>query len=326
MAKLTMVQAINLALKEEMTKDEQVIVLGQDVGVDGGVFRVTEGLIEQFGSERVIDTPLAESAIIGAALGMAIAGMKPVAEMQFSGFSYFMLPELECNVGRFRVRTRGMFSAPLVVRMPNGGGVKALEHHSENKEAYYAHTPGVKTVIPSSPRNARALLVAAIRDPDPVVFMEPTRLYRAFREDVPEEEDIMELSKARIVREGTEITVISWGAQLHDTIKAVDEIQSEKDVSVEIIDLLTIYPMDVETIVNSIEKTGRCVIVQEAQKTLGMASEIIAVINDNALLSLEAPIKRVTGYDLPPPTFGREHMYIPSHGKIKRAIIETLEF
>ena len=326
MAKLTMVQAINLALSQEMAKDERVIVMGQDIGVDGGVFRVTDGLIQRFGKDRVIDTPLAEAAILGSALGMAIAGLRPVAEMQFSGFSYLMIPQLEMNVSRFRTRSRGMFTAPLVVRMPYGGGVRALEHHSESKETYFAHTPGVKTVIPSTPRTARALLLAAIRDPDPVIFMEPTRVYRAFREDVPDDEEVMELSKARIVRNGGDITVISWGAMLHETQKATDKLISEKNYDIELIDLQTIAPMDSETIIESVSKTGRCVIIQEAPKTLGPASEIIAQINDHALMSLEAPIRRVTTYDIPVPTFGREDMYNPSESLIRRAIEETLEF
>ena len=321
-----MVQAINLAFHQEMTKDNRVVVMGQDVGVDGGVFRVTDGLKQKFGKERVMDTPLAESGIVGAATGMAIAGLRPVAEIQFDGFSYLMLDQLEANASRYRTRSRGMFTVPLVVRMPYGGGVRALEHHSESKEAFYAHIPGLKTVIPSTPRNARALLLAAIRDPDPVVFMEPKRLYRAFKEEVPDEEEVMEIGKARIVSEGEDITVISWGAMLHETQKVIDEIVDRRGASIELIDLLTIAPMDGQAIGKSVDKTGRCVIVQEAQKTLGPASEIIAQINDRAFMSLQAPVGRVTGYDVVMPYFAREEMYLPTQGRIRRAIEATLDF
>ncbi len=326
MPKMNMVQAINLALHQEMEKDDSVLVMGEDVGVNGGVFRVTDGLIEKFGEERSIDSPLAESGIIGTAIGMAIGGLRPVIEMQFSGFSYLSIPQLEANASRMRNRSRGQFTVPLVMRMPYGGGVRALEHHSESKETYYAHTPGVKTVIPSTPRNARALLIAAIRDPDPVVFMEPKHSYRAFKEEVPEEEEVMELSKARIVTEGEDLTVIAWGAMLHATEKVVEKVAEERGVSIELIDLLTIHPMDRKTIRESVKKTGRAVIVQEAQKTLGPASEIIAEINDTALMYLEAPVKRVTMYDMVMPLFGREKMYIPSAGRIRRAMEETLDF
>ena len=326
MAKLNMVQAINLALDQEMGRDERVLVLGQDVGVDGGVFRVTDGLLNKYGEARVIDTPLAESAILGTSLGMALAGLRPVAEIQFSGFSYLMLGQLEGNAARLRARTRGRFTAPFVVRMPYGGGVRALEHHSESHEATYAHVPGVKVVIPSSPSNARALLVSAIRDPDPVIFMEPKRSYRAFRVEVSDEEQTLELGKAQIVQEGTDVTVISWGAMMRPTLQAVEEIHEKRGTSVELIDLLTISPMDGDTIAESVKKTGRCVVVQEAPRSFSPASEIIATINDKALLYLEAPVKRVTGYDLTMPYFGRETAYLPSAGCVRRAIEETLDF
>jgi pyruvate dehydrogenase E1 component beta subunit len=326
MPKLTMVQAINLALHQEMEKDDSVLVMGEDVGVNGGVFRATDGLIDKFGAKRAIDTPLAESAIIGTAIGMAINGLKPVAEMQFSGFSYLMLPQLEGNGARMRNRTRGQHTAPLVVRMPYGGGVRALEHHSESKETYYAHTPGVKTVIPSTPATAYGLLLAAIRDPDPVVFMEPKHSYRAFKEEIDDSGNALELGKARIVTEGTDITVIAWGAMLHKTQKLVEEMTENGGPSIELIDLQSIYPMDAETIAESVTKTGRCVIVQEAQKTLGPASEIIALINERALMYLEAPVRRVTGYDVIMPYFSRENHYLPTVGRIRRAIEETLDF
>jgi len=326
MPKLTMVQAINLALHQEMDRDPSVLVMGQDVGVNGGVFRVTDGLIDKFGPQRSIDAPLAESAIIGTAIGMAMNGLKPVAEMQFSGFSYLAIPQLEGNGARMRTRSRGEFTVPLVLRMPYGGGVRALEHHSESKETYYAHTPGMKTVIPATPKAAYHLLLAAIRDPDPVIFMEPKHSYRAFKEEVDDNGESWELGKARIVQEGSDLTVISWGAMLHRTEKIVEQLVESRKVGIELIDLQTIYPMDTETIAASVRKTGRCVIVQEAQKTLGPASEIIAVINDKALMYLEAPVKRVTGYDIIMPYFARENQYLPTVGRIQRAIEETLDF
>jgi len=326
MAKRNMVQAINLALDQEMKKDESVVAIGQDIGLNGGVFRVTEGLLDKYGEDRVIDAPLAESGIIGTSIGMAIAGLKPVAEMQFSGFSYLALGQLEGHAGRFRSRTHGTFTVPLVMRMPYGGGVRALEHHSESHESTFAHVPGVKVVIPSSPRNARALLVAAIRDPDPVVFMEPKRSYRAFREEVSDEEEVMEIGRAEVVQEGTDLTVVSWGAMMRPTLQAVAETQEQRGTSIELIDLLTISPMDTDTIVASVEKTGRCVVVQEAPYSMGPASEIIATINDNVLMYLEAPVRRVTGYDVTVPYFGRENWYLPSMMRIREAIDETIDF
>jgi pyruvate dehydrogenase E1 component beta subunit len=326
MPKLNMVQALNLALDQEMSKDDNVVVMGEDVGVDGGVFRVTDKLHEKYGEERVIDTPLAESGILGTAIGMALGGLKPVAEMQFSGFSYLMFAQLESHASRFRSRTQGQRNCPLVVRMPYGGGVRALEHHSESREACYGHLPGVKVVIPSTPSNARALLVAAIRDPDPVVFMEPKRSYRAFKEEVPEEEQVMDLGKAQVVQEGTDITVVAWGAMMRATLSAVAELQEARDISVELIDLLTISPMDGATITESVKKTGRCVVVQEAPRSISVSSEIVARINDKVLLHLEAPVKRVTGYDVVTPYFGREISYIPSAARIRRGLEETIDF
>jgi pyruvate dehydrogenase E1 component subunit beta len=321
-----MVQAINLAMMQEMEKDGHVVVMGEDVGVNEGVFRVTAGLHARYGPERVIDTPLAESAIMGTAIGMAIGGLRPVAEMQFSGFSYLAIGQLEGNASRMRARTQGVFTCPLVVRMPYGGGVRALEHHSESREATFAHFPGVKVVIPSTPRNARALLVAAIRDPDPVVFMEPKRVYRAFREEVPDEEEVMEIGRARIVQEGSDLTVIAWGAMLHPTLAAVADVQRERGVSIEVIDLLTIAPMDVHAVADSVRKTGRCVVVQEAPRSFGVSSELTAVINDRALMHLEAPVRRVTHYDVCTPYFGRELLYLPDENRIRRALEETLDF
>jgi len=326
MPKLTMVQAINLALREEMARDEQVVLLGEDIGVDGGVFRVTDGLLDQFGPGRVMDTPLAESAILGSAIGMALAGLRPVAEMQFSGFSYLMFHQWEGNATRYRSRTQGQHTCPLVVRMPYGGGVRALEHHSESREAVYAHVPGGKVVMPSGPRNARALLLSAIRDPDPVIFMEPKHSYRSFREEVPEAEEVQPLGQAHVVQVGDDLTVVGWGAMMRPLLKAAEEIKTADGPSLEIIDLLTISPLDSATICASVRKTGRCVIVQEAPRSFSVASEIIARINDDALLYLEAPVRRLAGYDVVTPYFGREKNYIAPVPRIVRAMRETLAY
>ncbi|MDP6669363.1 MAG: alpha-ketoacid dehydrogenase subunit beta [Candidatus Krumholzibacteria bacterium] len=325
MPKLNMVQAINLALHQEMERDSSVIQLGQDIGLNGGVFRVTEGLQKKFGEERVIDSPLAESAIAGASIGMALAGLRPVAEMQFSGFSYYALQQMESYAARWRSRSQGEFTVPMVLRMPYGGGVHALEHHSESREATYAHFPGLKVVLPSGPRNARALLAAAIQDNDPVVFMEPKRSYRAFREEVPEEPETMEIGKAQIVQEGRDITLIAWGAMMREALAATKTLE-ERGKSVELIDLLSVSPLDSDTISDSVRKTGRCVIVQEAPRTLGVSSEIIARINDAALLYLEAPVGRVTGYDVVTPNFAREKYYLPNAGQVVDQVESTLAF
>ena len=324
MARMNMVESLNQSLAQLMEEDSSIIVMGEDVGVNGGVFRVTDGLYEKFGRDRVLDTPIAESAILGVAIGMAMAGLRPVVEMQFSGFSYLMMHQLEGNASRMRNRSRGGFTVPLVVRMPYGGGVRALEHHSESKEVYYAHTAGVKVVIPSSPANAGPLLKAAIEDPDPVIFMEPKRSYRSFKEE--RGDTVFSLGQAQVVEPGSDLTIIAWGAMMRDVFKAVTALKQKTGASFEIIDLLSIAPMDVETIVNSVKKTGRCVVVQEAQQSFGPASEIIALINDHALLNMEAPVRRVTMYDIPFPLFGREQMYIPSSADIEAAVIETLEF
>jgi len=325
MAKLNMVQALNLALRQEMERDQSVVVLGEDVGRDGGVFRVTDGLLDQFGEARVIDTPLAESGILGTSIGMALGGLRPVAEMQFCGFSYLMLPQLEGHASRYRSRTHGRYTVPLVVRVPYGGGVRALEHHSEAPETFYARIPGVKVVVPSGPRNARALLVSAIRDPDPVVFLEPKRSYRAFREEVPEEEETLPIGRAQVVTDGTDLTLVSWGAMMRPALQAAEAVRQRRGASLEVLDLLTLAPLDVATLVASFRKTGRGVVVQEGPRTLGPAAEIIARVNDDALSFLEAPIRRVTGWDVVTPYFQREEAYLPSAERIERAIEETLD-
>jgi pyruvate dehydrogenase E1 component beta subunit len=326
MAKMTMVQALNLALHQEMEKDDRVVVLGEDVGLNGGVFRVTDGLIHKFGPERVIDTPLAESGIAGFSIGMAVYGLRPVCEMQFSGFDYFAFHQMESHAARLRWRSQGRFSVPMVLRAPYGGGVRALEHHSESREAYWAHTPGLKMVLPSSPRNARALLVSAIRDPDPVIFYEPKALYRAFREEVPEEEETFPLGKSQIVREGADITLISYGATLHPTLEAASELKEKHGIECEVIDLLTISPLDDELFITSVRKTGRVVIVHEAPRSFGPGAEIVARLVEKSFLYLEAPIRRVTGFDIVIPLFQREQEYLPSAPRIVRAVRETLSF
>ncbi len=326
MAKLTMVQAINLALAEALAADDDVIVLGEDVGLNGGVFRATEGLFDKYGEARVIDTPLAESGIVGTSIGMALAGLRPVCELQFSGFSYLAIGQIEGHAARVRNRSQGRYSVPMVVRMPYGGGIRALEHHSESKEATYAHFPGLKVVIPSTPSNARALLRASIDDPDTVIFMEPKHSYRAWREEVPEECEPMAIGKARLVKTGKDITLVAWGAMMRQAEKAADDLEAKRGVGVELIDLLTISPMDSETITASVRKTGRCVIVQEASRNLGVSSEIVARINDEVLLYLEAPVGRVTGYDVIMPGFSRENAYLPTRERVLAALETTLDF
>lgn len=316
MAELNMVEAINLALRQEMEKDDTVFVLGEDVGVDGGIFRVTDGLLDQFGEERVMDTPLAESAIVGMSTGMAVYGLKPICEMQFSGFAYFAFHQLEGHVSRMRWRSRGRYTVPMVCRMPYGGGVRALEHHSESREAYYAHTPGLKMVIPSGPRNARALLLSAIRDPDPVIFFEGKLLYRAFREEVPDEEETIPLGESRIAREGNDLTLITYGALTQRSLEAAERLAEEDGVETEVIDLLTISPLDDKKLSESVRKTGRVLIVHEAHRSFGPGAEIIARINEKSFFYLEAPIQRVTGYDVITPFFAREQDYIPNIERI----------
>ena len=325
MTERTLIQAINNAMDVAMEKDDAVIIMGEDVGYDGGVFRASEGLIEKYGEERVLDTPISEAGIVGMGMGMAIYGLKPVIEIQFSGFIYPAWQEMVSHVSRIRNRSRGRFTCPMVMRTPYGGGINALEHHSESMEAMFAHIPGLKTVIPSNPKDAKGLFLAALEDPDPVLFLEPKKIYRAFKQDVPDEYYTTPIGKAAIVQEGTDITVIAWGAMLHHAQEAVKDA-TRKDISCELIDLRTIMPWDVETVIESVKKTGRCVIVHEATKTAGFAAEIIATINEEALMYLEAPIKRVTGYDIIMPLLKNELKQLPSPERIFTAIQETVTF
>ncbi len=311
MAQMTMVEALNRALTECMTDDDMVCIMGEDVAINGGVFRVTRGLLGQFGEDRVFDTPLAECGIIGTAVGMAVYGMKPVAEVQFSGFTMQAFDQIEQNMARLRNRSRHRFPISMVMRTPYGGGIRAVEHHSESREAYWAHTPGLKVVIPSGPRNARALLRASIEDPDPVVFYEPKAVYRAFREDVPDDAESIEIGKANLARTGKDLTIIAYGAMMRPALEAADDLVDIHKIDVEVIDLLSIKPMDTETICESVAKTGRCIVVHEGPRTCGVAAEIIARINEHSFEYLLAPIKRITGYDIHFPYFQVEQHYLP---------------
>ena len=318
------VQAVTMGLRQEMARDKNVVVLGEDVGVNGGVFRATEGLQKEFGSNRVIDTPLAELGIVGASIGMAVNGLKPVAEIQFSGFVYAAFDQLLSHAGRIRMRSRGRFTCPLVLRTPYGGGIRALELHCESGEALFSHIPGIKMVIPSNPYDTKGLLAAAIRDPDPVIFYEPMRIYRAIKQDIPEKEYIVPIGKANIVQEGDDLTLIAWGAMLKTCSNAIEKLNNK--YSVELIDLRTINPYDAETIISSVKKTGRCVIVHEAIRTSGFAAELIAAINEKALLSLEAPVVRVTSPDVPFPLAKLENYFLPDVNRIIKGIEKVMSF
>jgi len=322
MANLTLVQAINLALIQEMEKDDRVMLLGEDVGANGGVFRVTEGLQKRFGANRVVDTPLAESGIIGTSIGLAMAGLRPVPEIQFEGFLGPAYDQLCSHAARMRTRTRGAFTVPMTVRVPVGGGIHAPELHSDSPEAFYAHQPGLKVVMPSGPYDAKGLLISALRDPDPVIFFEPKRIYRAIREEVPEDEYTIPIGKARVVCEGTDLTVVSWGASVIQCMQAIEACGR----SVELIDLRTIYPMDMETVEQSVSKTGRCVIVHEAPRTCGVGSEVATQIMEKCFLHLEAPVQRVTGFDTIMPYYKLELEYLPDAARIQRGIEDCLAY
>lgn len=319
---MNMVQAINAALAGEMERDPSVVILGEDVGVDGGVFRVTDGLLDRFGEQRVMDTPLAEAGIAGVAIGMAFNGLRPVAEIQFMGFSYLTLNQMINHAARMRNRTRGRITVPMVLRMPYGAGVKALEHHSESTEALYAQIPGLKVVVPSTPLEAKGLLTSSIRDPDPVIFLEPTRSYRMLKEEVPDGEYLVPLGKARTVQEGDDVTVIGWGAMIPLIQRAVAEMQA----SVEIIDLRTISPMDSDAVVDSVRRTGRAVVVHEAPRSFGPGAEIASRIYEGAILQLEAPVERVAAPDITVPLpKGEDHYYV-NERMIRDGIERTLRF
>jgi len=322
---VNIIQAINQALMNEMEIDKSIVVYGEDVGLEGGVFRATVGLQEKFGKERVFDSPLAESAIVGTAVGMAINGLKPVVEMQFSGFAYPAFNQIITHVSRMRNRSRGRYTLPMVIRAPYGGGIKALEHHSESTESLYAQIPGLKIVIPSTPYDAKGLLISALRDPDPVLFWEPKKIYRAFKQEIPEEAYEIPIGKAKIVQEGTDITVVAWGSMVRDVQKA-QELLKEKNINAEIIDLRTIAPIDRDTIIESVIKTGRVLIVHEAPKTLGLGSELIALVNEHAFLYLEAPPSRLTGFDTIFPLARGEKHYIPSPERIAKKIEEIVRY
>ena len=322
MPAMTMVEALNLALKQEMSRDKSVIVLGEDVGIDGGVFRVTEGLYKKFGQKRVIDTPLAESGIVGTSIGLSLGGLKPVAEIQFSGFIYPALDQLISHASRIRNRSRGLHSAQMVVRAPYGGGIRALEHHSESMEALFIHTPGLKVVMPSTPYDAKGLLVSSIRDPDPVIFFESEKLYRSIKQEVPTKEFSIPLGKAAIRKEGSDITIITWGAMTVPALSAA----AKSNYSIEVIDLRTLSPFDIETVINSVKKTGRAIVVHEAPRTAGLGAEIVAQINEKALLDLQAPVERVTGYDTIFPLAKLENYYLPDVKKVTEAIERVMKF
>ena len=320
---MLMVEALNLALKQEMKRDPAVMLMGEDVGVNGGVFRVSDKLIDIYGGDRIVDTPLSETGIIGTAVGLAIGGMKPICEVQFSGFIYSAFEQIISHVARMRWRSRGRFTCPMVIRAPYCGGVKALEHHSESMEAIYGHIQGLKVVIPATPYDAKGLLISAIRDPDPVLFLEPKRVYRAIRQEVPEEEYAIPLGKADIVQEGNDVTVVTWGAMRWICEKMLVE---HPNASIELIDLRSISPMDEETVLGSVRKTGRCVIVQEGPRSFGVAAELSARIMEKSLLNLHAPVTRVTGHDIPPPYLKSELLVLPDEKRIWRGIEKVLNF
>ena len=323
--RLTIAQAVRDAMRDEMRRDPTVLILGEDVGVDGGVFRATDGLIEEFGPERVIDTPLAESGIIGLSVGLAATGFRPIPEIQFMGFVYPAINQLFSHAARMRNRTRGRMTTPMVVRMPYGGGIHPPEHHSESYESLFLSTPGFKVVVPSNPYDAKGLLISAIRSNDPVLFMEPKRIYRAFRQEVPTGDYTVPLGKAAVAVEGEDCTLISWGAMTRVCLDAAEAL-ALRNISAEVIDLRTLNPLDRETIISSVVKTGRAVVVHEAPKTNGFGAEIVAQINEHALLSLEAPVGRVSGFDTVFPGARQEKLYLPHRDRVIAAVIKTMEF
>lgn len=317
----TVVEAVRAAMGDELRRDETVMVLGQDVAENGGVFRATEGLHDEF-PDRVVDTPLAESGIVGTSVGLAANGMRPVAEIQFMGFVYPALDQILSHSARMRARTRGRYTCPMVVRMPYGGGIRAPEHHSESTEAFFAHYPGVKLAVPSNPYDAKGMLTAAIRDPDPVVFLEPKRVYRSFRDEIPDEPYETPLGEARVVREGNDVSVFAWGAMVRTALDAADEV----NVDAEVVDLRTLSPLDRETMVGSFEKTGRACVVHEAPRNGGFGAEVVATLQESALLRQKAPVVRVTGYDVPYPLYRLEKGYLPGVERVKEGILRAAKY
>lgn len=325
MAIVNNIEALNQGLAQAMEKDDTILVFGEDSGFEGGVFRATKGLQEKFGKKRCFDTPLTEAGIIGSGIGMAINGLKPVAEIQFQGFIFPALNQIMVHAARMRNRSRGRYTVPMVIRMPYGGGIRALEHHSESIEAMLAHVPGLKVVIPSNPYDTKGLIVAAINDPDPVIFLEPKRIYRAFKQEIPDEMYEVPIGKARVVTKGDDITIVAWGALIPEAIKSVEELK-EKGISAELIDLRTISPIDSETIIESVKKTGRFLVVHEAVKSFGPGAELISIINEKAFLNLEAPPTRLTGFDITIPLAKGEHHFIITPKQITDKVTELVKF
>ena len=325
MSELSLVQAVNAALKRAMSDDASVLVLGEDVGIDGGVFRATEGLFKQFGAARVLDTPLAEASIAGVSIGLAAQGFRPVAEIQFTGFAYACIDQIINHASRLRDRTRGRLTCPMVLRSPAGGGIKAVEHHSESPEAIFAHIPGIKVVMPSSPARAYGLLLSAIRDPDPVVFLEPTRLYRAARGEIADDGAGLPLGQCITLRPGRDVTIVSWGAMLKETLEAADQLAAD-NIDAEVIDVATLKPLDTATILDSVGRTGRLVVVHEAPMTCGFGAEIVARVAGRAITSLLAPVERVTGYDTMMPYLRTEAYYMPSTAAVAAAARRTMAY
>ena len=325
MAQMTMIQAITDAMRIELKNDENVLIFGEDVGQNGGVFRATEGLQDEYGEDRVFDTPLAESGIGGLAIGLALQGYRPVPEVQFFGFVYEVMDAISGQMARLRYRSGGRYNAPITVRSPFGGGVKTPELHADSLEGLMAQQPGLKVVIPSTPYDAKGLLLASIRDNDPVIFLEHMKLYRSFRGEVPEEEYTVEIGKADVKREGSDITIISYGAMVHSSLKAAEELEKE-DIQAEVIDLRTVSPIDIDTIIESVNKTGRAIVVQEAQKQAGIAANVVAEINDRAILSLEAPVLRVTAPDTVFPFSAAEDVWLPDYQDIVTKAKQVIEF
>lgn len=322
---MTMIEALNDALRLELERDERVVLFGQDIGINGGVFRVTEHLQRKFGEKRVFDTPLSESAIIGSAVGMSIYGLRPVAEIQFAGFLYVCMNQLVSQAARMRLRSGGVFTCPMVVRAPYGGGVRTPELHSDSPEGVFLQTPGLKVVIPSTPADAKGLLASAIADPDPVLFLENIKLYRSFRQETSEDHYLIPLGKAKIVQEGSDVSIFTYGAMVQVALEAAKQAQQQFGASVEVIDLRTVWPLDEDAIVASVEKTGRAVVVHEAPRAGGIGAEVTAIINERCLYSLLKPVGRITGYDTPYPVPGQEDYYLPNPTKVLAAIRTVME-